>query len=152
MKWITVFDAMRRYKRENRHIPDCRKHKIMFFLTNPEDKSDAIVCFTDTEGEDSYFYNPYKKETARFVMGFDFDEHFFELLDEYNIVKVSFDAHLCFWDYIEESYEYMQELPQNLNKYLLYCKKKYIALLFLKRIIGKNTMRFLKYEDKEVKQ
>lgn len=147
MKWITVFNAIRKYKSENTHISDCGQHKIMFFLVNPEDKRDAIVCFTDAEGEDSYFYNPYKREKARFVMGFDFDEHFFELLNEYEIVNISFDAHLCFWDYIEEGYEYMQKLPENLNKYLLYCRKKHITLLFLKKIIEKNTMRFLKKKE-----
>ena len=147
MKWKIAFDAIRRYKRENRHIPDCRQHKIMFVLANSENKRDVITCFTDAEGEDSYFYNPYKKEKARYVMGFDFDEHFFELLNEYDIVKVSFDAHLCLWDYTEENYEYSQELPENLKKYLLCCKKNYIALVFLRIMIGKNTMRFLKKKE-----
>ena len=147
MKWKTLFDLKRKYERDNKHIPDCREHELMFVLTNPEYKKDLIACFSDDEGKDIYFYNPYKQEKARFVMGFDFEEHFFELLDEYDIGMVSFDAHYSFWDYIEETYEYSQELPENLNKYLVFCKKNPIVLLLLRKIVGKDTMRFIKNKE-----
>ena len=140
----TLFDLKRKYKRENKHIPDCREHKLMFVLTNLEYKNDLIACFTDAEGKDVYFYNPYAKKKAWLVMGFDIEEHFFELLDEYDIEKVSFEAHYNLWDYTEENYEYSQELPENLSKYLEFCKKKPIVLLFLRKIVGKDTMRFLR--------
>lgn len=147
MKWKALFDLKRKYKRENKHIPDCREHKLMFVLTNPEYKKDLIACFTDAEGTDAYFYNPYAKKKAWLVMGFDIEEHFFELLDEYDIEKVSFDAHYSLWDYIEEIYEYSQELPENLNKYLVFCKKSPVVLLLLRKIVGKDTMRFIRNKE-----
>lgn len=147
MKWKTLFDVKRKYKRENKHIPDCKEHKLMFVLTNPENKKDLIACFTDAEGADAYFYNPYANKKARLVMEFDIEEHFFELLDEYEIEMVSLDAHYSLWDYIEEIYEYSQELPENLNKYLVFCKKNRIVLLLLRKIVGKDTMRFIKNRE-----
>lgn len=147
IKWKTLFVLKRKYKRENKHIPDCREHKLMFVLTNPEYKKDLIACFTDNEGKDAYFYNPYKQPKARFVMGFDFDEHFFELLDEYDIEKVSFNARYSFWNYIEEIYEYSQELPENLNMYLEFCKKNPVVLLLLRKIVGEDTISFMKIKE-----
>lgn len=147
MKWKALFDLKRKYKRENKHIADCKEHKLMFVLTNPEYKKDLIACFTDAEGKDAYFYNPYAKKKAWLVMGFDIEEHFFELLDEYDIEMVSFDAHYSLWDYTEEIYEYSQELPENLNKYLEFCKKKPVVLLLLRIIVGKDTMRFIKSKE-----
>ncbi len=147
MKWKILLNLKRKYKRENKHIPDCREHKLMFVLTNPEYKEDLIACFTDAEGKDAYFYNPYAKKKAWLVMGFDIEEHFFELLDEYDIEMVSFDAHYSLWDYTEEIYEYSQELPENLGKYLKFCKKKPAVLLLLRMIVGKDTMRFIKNKE-----
>lgn len=123
---------------------NCKDHVIQYILVNSRNKKDVLACLSDAYGEEVYFYTPYGEEKARCAVFYDIGEDFFELLSEYDIVKVSLDTHRGLWNYVEEEYEYSQEVPENLNKYLLYCKKKHITLRLLRKMSGKDTMRFLK--------
>ena len=127
----------------------CEELTIDYILVNPKDSKHVLVCLSDTYGEESYLYKPYQKDETRNMMFSDYGEFFFDLLNEYDIVKISLDTHQTLWNYIEEMYEDLQEMPENSNKYLLYCKKKFITLIRLKRT--NNILQFLKYNSKEEK-
>lgn len=115
-------------------------------MVSSENKNDVLACLGDTYGEEIYFYNPYGNAKARLVMDFDLGEHFFSVLNEYEIVEISVDTHICLWNYIEEIYMYSAELPENLNKYLLYCKNKDRTLRRLRKMCDRDLIN-LKMKD-----
>lgn len=149
MKLKILFDVLKNYKKKNTHILYHDELKVEYILVNSEDKKDVIACLGDEYGEELYFYNPYKKEKARLAVFYDLEKDFFDLLADYDIVKISLDAHRSMWNFTEEVYEDSRELPDNLDKYLLYCRKRPFTVRWLKKKSEKDTMRFLSCKNKK---
>lgn len=134
-------DVERTYKKMKYYTGEKDEYKemeIAYILVSPKDKTKVYAFISNKDSTDVFFYNPYKDREVKFAMGFNFEEYLFDYLNQYEIVKMPKDTHICVWQSIVEAFESDGFLHKNLPKYLEYCNRNGISA---ERLFEKNEAK-----------
>lgn len=149
---VDVEKAYRGMKYYSGERNEYKEYEIAYILGNPKDRTDVIAFIAAKSSDEVFFFNPYNDKNLNTAIGFTFEEYFFEYLDKYEIIKMSFDSHISLWNDLKEHHEAYGELPSNIQKYLSYCEKHHITHNKMKKEFDGDMMNFFDDTQKHGKQ